>query len=169
MGGTRRKDLHQFCLNSRENVQQLFLPLWAWQHKAQLSRGPMGGRQAVHESITRNNSFFSGWLACGWILGWARLNAGFWATKRRKYKGRERKGGNRHKGQCNGLKRMLLKFVWSSCWSGWRRWEWCPQLGLDLCLAFIDGHQLRNPESKKRAEQLYGERGEFWFLVFFRV
>lgn len=47
-------------------------------------------------------------------------------------RGGKEKCEDRHKGQCNGLKRMLLKFVWSGCWSGWRRWERCPQLGLDF-------------------------------------
>lgn len=60
-------------------------------------------------------------------------------------RGGKEKHEDRHKGQCNGLKRMLLKFVWS----GWRRWERCPQLGLDLFLAFTDRYQLRNSEGKE--------------------
>lgn len=44
MGGTRQKDLHQFCLNSRETVQQHFLPALGMTAQSTAEQGSLGGQ-----------------------------------------------------------------------------------------------------------------------------
>lgn len=70
MGGTRHKDLHQFCLNSRETVQHQCLPALTMTARSTAEQGSHRRQEAVRESINRNNSFFlDGWLAAFGISG----------------------------------------------------------------------------------------------------